>query len=269
MSTTDYERATRDESLAQLVRHWRLRLDPAAVPGLSDAKRRRKEVSKADVARLCDVSDKWYGNLENGGLAQFSDQFLDRLAFTLRLSDPERIALYHLATGRAPAPATTEPDALEAMDADVQRLLDKIYPHPAYISDLAWNVVAHNRADRAIYPWAWQPNIMRWSFLFPEAREIMVDWKESWAVPFLAQIRTAHARHPENHQLKILVEDILEGCPEAEELWERHDFYEHPDGDLRKMRLPHGGGKEVPVKILALAPLRNTSLRFIVAFVGD
>ena len=103
---------------------------------------------------------------------------------------------------------------------------------------------------------------MRWSFLFPEAREIMVDWKESWAVPFLAQIRTAHARHPENQQLGNSSKTSSKAARRPRN-WERHDFYEHPDGDVRKMRLPHGRGKEVSVKILALAPLRNASLRFV------
>jgi transcriptional regulator with XRE-family HTH domain len=271
MSTsTDHERlAARAEQLASMVQHCRRRLDPNAIPGLNRTGRRRKgEVSQAEIARLTGVSDKWYRKLEHGEAAQFSDQFLDSLAFTLRMSDAERLALYHLATGRPPAPVTPEPEAIKAMDADMQRLLDKMLPHPSYISDLAWNVVAHNRPSREIYPWAWQPNIMRWAFLFPEAREMLVDWKEAWAVPFLAQIRTAFARHPENQQLRSLVEDILNGCPEGQELWERHDFYEHPDGDIRKMRLPHGCGEEVPVRIMALAPLRNIQLRFIVAFVG-
>lgn len=268
--STDYERlSARDDELASMVERWRRRMDPNAIPGLHRGpSRRNRELAKSEVARLTGVSDKWYSKLENGEPAQFSDQFLDSLAFTLQLTDAERLALYHKATGRSPASRGPEPDAMAAMDADMQRLLDRMLPDPAYISDLAWNVVAHNNPSREMYPWVYQPNIMRWAFLIPSARVQLVDWKESWAVPFLAQIRTAAAQHPDNQPLKSLVKDILEGCPEAQELWDRHDFYEHPDGDIRRMRLPHGGANEVPVRIMALAPLRNRQLRFIVAVHG-
>ncbi|WP_316527541.1 helix-turn-helix transcriptional regulator [Kitasatospora brasiliensis] len=268
--STDFERlAARDQTLASMVQCWRQRTDPNSIPGLvTSPTRRTRELSKTEVARLAGISVKWYSKLEAGESAQFSDAILERLAFTFRLNDAERLALYHHATGRAPAPRDTEPDAMAAMDADMQRLLDKMLPHPAYISDVAWNVVAHNNPSREMYPWVYERNIMRWAFLYPGAREQLVNWKESWAVPFLAQIRTAAAQYPDHEQLKKLVEDILDGCPEAQELWDRHDFYEHPDGDIRHMRIPHGGAGEVPVRIMALAPLRNRQLRFIVAFHG-
>ncbi|MET8630421.1 helix-turn-helix transcriptional regulator [Kitasatospora sp. NPDC004669] len=268
--STDYERlAAREQTLAGMVQHWRQRTDPNAIPGLvTSSTRRTRELSKSEVARLTGVSVKWYSKLENGETAQYSDGFLDRIAFTFRLTDAERLALYHHATGRAPAPRAPEPDAMAAMDADMQRLLDKMLPHPAYISDVAWNVVAHNNPSREMYPWVYQPNIMRWAFLYPGAREQLVNWKESWAVPFLAQIRTAAAQYPDNEQLKQLVQDIKQDCPEVPELWERHDFYEHPDGDIRHMRIPHGGPDPVPVRIMALTPMRDKQLRFIVAFHG-
>jgi transcriptional regulator with XRE-family HTH domain len=268
--STDHERlAAPDETLASMVERWRRRLDPNAVPGLvKTTSRRTSDVSKSEIARYTGVTPRWYSKLENGENASFSEEFLERLAYTLRLSDAEKLALFHRAIGRAPQHRGAEPDAMAAMDADMQRLLDKMLPHPAYISDVAWNVVAHNNPSRVMYPWVYSGNIMRWSFLYPEAREQLVDWKESWAVPFLAQIRTAEAQNPDNAQLKELVQDIMEGCPEARELWDRHQYYVHPDGDIRYMRMPHGGNDPVPCRIMALAPLRNISLRFIVSFHG-
>ncbi|MGK4581716.1 helix-turn-helix transcriptional regulator [Kitasatospora sp. HPMI-4] len=270
---TDHERlVARDETLAGMVERWRRRLDPNALPGLvktTGSARRTTEVSKSEIARYIGVSPRWYSKLENGEEASFSEDFLDRLAYSLRLNDAEKLALFHKAIGRGPTERGAEPDAMAAMDADMQRLLAKMLPNPAYISDVAWNVVAHNSPDRVMYPWVYSGNIMRWSFLYPEAREQLVDWKEGWAVPFLAQIRTAAAQHPDNEQLKELVRDIMEGCPEAQELWDRHDYYVHPDGDVRYMRMPHGGDDKVPCRIMALAPLRNLKLRFIVSFHGS
>ncbi|MGF1425513.1 helix-turn-helix transcriptional regulator [Kitasatospora sp. LaBMicrA B282] len=270
MRTAHERLAARDETLAGMVERWRRRLDPNALPGLvKTASRRTTPVTKTEMARYTGVSLRWYSKLENGEpAANFSEDFLERVAFTLRLNEGEKLALFHHALGRAPRQRDPEPDAMAAMDVDMQRMLDMMLPHPAYISDIAWNVVAHNSPSRELYPWVYQPNIMRWSFLFPEAREQMVRWKEDWAAPFLAQIRTVAAQNPDNEQLKELVRDIMEGCPEAQELWDRHDYYVHPDGDVRYMRMPHGGDDKVPCRIMALAPLRNTKLRFIVSFHG-
>ncbi|MGW3185020.1 helix-turn-helix domain-containing protein [Kitasatospora sp. NPDC001119] len=121
--STDFERlAARDQTLAAMIQCWRERTDPNSIPGLvTTPGRRTRELTKTEVAKLAGISVKWYSKLENGEPAQFSDAILDRLAFTFRLNDAERLALYHHATGRAPAPRDTEPDAMAAMDADMQR----------------------------------------------------------------------------------------------------------------------------------------------------
>ncbi|MFI9273954.1 helix-turn-helix transcriptional regulator [Kitasatospora sp. NPDC052896] len=259
------------DSLGDQLRYWRGRLDPQRIPGLVRDGRRSPGLSQREVARLTGVSDRWYRELELGRQANFSEDFLDRLAFTLRLSDAERHILYLRAIGRPPAPrGGADAKAIQALDGPMQRLLDSQLPHPAYLSDEAWTIFGHNKPQADWFPWIpYEPNLMRWAFLYPEARDQLVNWRDDWARPFLAQIRFACLQLPESEPLKQLKRDILKGNPEAREIWDRHEVVEHPDGHERRLRLPYHGDQEVAVNIMALAPLRSSTTRFIVLQVAD
>ncbi|KWT60584.1 hypothetical protein ADL21_18175 [Streptomyces albus subsp. albus] len=153
---------------------------------------------------------------------------------------------------------------MSAVDQPMREMLDAQLPNPAYLSDIAWNIVAYNQPQIEWFPWIPQePNLMRWAFLYPEAREQLVNWDRDWARPFLAQIRVALAKFPDEQGLLNLRDDILEGNQEAARLWADHEALEHPDGDVRRLRVPYHDGSEVPVRIMAMAPLRAPHMRFI------
>lgn len=252
-----------DESLSELLRSWRSRSDPRAFPGLTVPGRRSIGLSQRDVARLTGVSERWYGSLERGNEANYSADFLDRLASALRLSPAERHALYLRAIGRPPAlAAVPETDAAAEMDDVLQQFLDGQSPNPAYVSDLAWNVIGHNEPLREWFPWAaHQANLMRWAFLSREAREQLVNWREDWARPYLGQIRYARVHYPKSEALRRLERDILAGSPDVQGMWDRREVYEHVNGDLRRLKLPCHRGREVPVRVIALRPMRSDRLR--------
>ncbi|MET7315250.1 MULTISPECIES: helix-turn-helix domain-containing protein [Streptomyces] len=255
--------------LGNLLAYWRQRLNPRRIAGVDTGRRRLKPgLTQAEVAMLTGVSLSWYRALEKGKKADFSPEFLQRVALTLRLSEDERVLLFQLALGHAPAPRGLAEDG--AVDEDMQKLLDQMLPHPAYISNVSWDIVAHNKPQEEWFPWVpYEPNLMRWAFLYPEAREQLVNWKEDWARPFLAQLRVALGRHPDNEALRRLKEDILRGNPVARELWAEPETIIHPDGHVRRLRLPAHHDEEVSVKIMAMAPLRNMDLRFIVLLRTD
>ncbi|MFI5993982.1 helix-turn-helix domain-containing protein [Streptomyces sp. NPDC051362] len=254
------------ESLSELLRSWRGRSDPRAFPGLAVPGRRSVGLSQREVARLTGVSERWYSSLERGNEANYSADFLDRLSSVLQLSRAERRALYLRAIGRPPAlAAVPEAGSVAEIDEVLQQFLDNQSPNPAYVSDLAWNVIGHNEPLREWFPWAaHQANLVRWAFLSQEAREQLVNWREDWARPYLGQIRYARAHYPESEALLRLERDILAGSPDAQEMWGRREVYEHPDGDLRKLKLPYHRGQEVPVRIIALRPMRSDRIRVIV-----
>ncbi|MGW2633798.1 helix-turn-helix transcriptional regulator [Streptomyces chattanoogensis] len=251
--------------LADLLTTWRERVDPRQIHGVRSTGRRSPGLTKAEVAKLTGVSSKWIGQLENGHVAKFSDRFLERLALTLRLDASERLTLFLLGSGKPPVPMSIpSEDAVSAVDKPLREFLDAQLPNPAYVSDVAWNIVAHNQPQIDWFPWIpYEPNLMRWAFLYPEAREQLVNWADDWARPFLAQIRVALAKNPDEPGLLKLRDDILEGNEDAARIWADHEALEHPDGHVRRFRLPYHEGAEVPVRIMALAPLRAPNMRVI------
>jgi transcriptional regulator with XRE-family HTH domain len=256
------------ESLSELLRSWRRRTDPRAFPGLAVQGRRSIGLSQRDVARLTGVSERWYRSLEGGKEAGYSADFLDRLSSALQLSRAERHALYLRAIGRPPAlAAVPEADAAAEMDGVLQQFLANQAPDPAFVTDLAWNVIGYNEPLRDWFPWAvHQANQMRWVFLSPEAREQLVNWEQDWARLYLGQIRYARAHYPENEALRRLERDILGGSPDARRMWGRGEVYEHAEGEghLHRLKLPGRRGREVAVRTVALRPMRSDRLRVIV-----
>ncbi|MEV7088002.1 helix-turn-helix domain-containing protein [Streptomyces sp. NPDC093085] len=255
-----------DESLPELLRSWRKRVAARATPGTVASRRRSDGLTQRETARLAGVSERWYGSLERGQRADYSTDFLDRLSSVLRLSPAERHALYLGAVGRPPAPAAVpEADAEAEVDEALQEFLNNQAPDPAFVTDLAWNVIAYNEPVSEWFPWgAYQANQMRWAFLQDEAREQLVNWEQDWARPYLGQIRYERARHPESEALRELERDILAGSADARKLWDRPEVVAHPDGDTRRLRLPVHHGREVVVRILALRPMRSDRLRVVV-----
>lgn len=259
------EEALKDDGneLGRLLRFWRRRLDCRRIVGVDTQRRRLKPgVTQGELAKLAGVSLNWYRALEGGKKHKFSESMLQRLAVTLRLEESERIVLFKLSVGHAPPPRRLA--AGISVDDNMRALLDLVLPNPACIFAMDWTVVARNQAYESWFPWVrLEPNIMRWCFLNSDAREQLVDWHE-WAATFLAQLRVAMAQNPDSTELRKLKEEILEGCKEARKIWAENRSQVHPDGDIRRFRLPHHSGEVVAVTVMAFAPLRNTDLNFIV-----
>src|ERR1700742_2979427 len=76
-----------DRQRAEFLRRCRTRMDPAEL-GLPPAKRKRTAgLRREDVAALSGVSASWYTWLEQGREMRVSDEVLERLCLTLRLSE--------------------------------------------------------------------------------------------------------------------------------------------------------------------------------------
>jgi transcriptional regulator with XRE-family HTH domain len=245
--------------LRNLMLSWRLRLDPDRIAGLAD--QRRRTVTQETVADRVGVSPLWYGRLERGELDRnYSDEMLERVAFTLRLSDDERIMLFLLAAGHEPPPRVRPPRRV--LGEGLEKLVNVI-PYPAWISDRAWDILLHNDAMMDWLPHiAYESNVMRWVFAFPESRMQLVDWEGTWAPRMLAQMRVAHARWPEDQRLNEIVEEALAVNEAARRMWDETRVYSHPDGDRRLLHLPGGRGI-CEVEIVAMPPMRDPELRLV------
>ncbi|MEV8473925.1 helix-turn-helix transcriptional regulator [Streptomyces sp. NPDC051173] len=252
------------ESISRLLRAWRARVDARTVGELRGTfPPPGRRLSQAHVARLTGVSEGWYRALEAGRRQDFSESFLLRVAQALRLSDAETLTLFLAVCGRRPPELSR---AQRELPNGVKALLEQQVSYPAYLSDVAWNVVATNSLMGEWFPWALRPgaNLMRWALLAPEAREQMLDWEDSCARTYLAMLRVAANSDPADAELRGLVEDILDADADCRRIWaEEHDVVEHRDGHVFRLRLPYHGNAEVRVTTHVLLPIQRPDLRFV------
>ncbi|MEU7823069.1 hypothetical protein [Catellatospora sp. NPDC049133] len=242
---------------------WRERLDPASIPGLNARGRKpRKVVSQDLMAALVGVSAPWYGKLERGDLGpDYSPDFLDRVAYALRLNPDERRMLYLLAVGREPAPL--DEVARTSVSPTMKRIVHE-QRWPTWISDRSWDVLVHNEVTEKWLPhFAYERNIMRWLWAYPESQYQLVDYRQVWAPLMLAQMRAANAKWPGTPRLQELITEAMEVSALFRHLWENDPMvYHHPDGDRRWMFLPFRQ-EPVEVEIRALMPMGEEDLRLV------
>jgi transcriptional regulator with XRE-family HTH domain len=229
--------ARRLSELGGFLRSRRARLQPADV-GLPDGSRRRTPgLRREEVAQLAGVSPTYYSFLEQGRDVRPSGQVLDALARALRLGPAERDHLYALA--RRGAPAT--PDAPEALSAGVAALVARLDPGPAFVKGRRWDILAANRAARALFTdWLARPpgdrNELLWMLTDPAAREVYADW-ESEAAAMLARFRLAAAQRPGDPDFAALIEELHRRSPQARRWWSRHEVL-RPASGTKRLRHP-------------------------------
>lgn len=254
---------SRGAELATLMTVWRERLDPATVLGLvrHDGNYRRR-LTQEEVANLVGSSARWYGFLDRGDLTRtFSNEFLDKVSVFLRLSPDERKVLYLLAQGREPVPAV--PAGTPEITPMTRALLD-FCPWPAWVSDVAWDILALNQAALDWLPHlAYERNVMRWVWLYPEARTRLTDFDTVWSPRMLAQLRMQVIKLGGQHPgVDALLGEVLLANPTARENYDEAELYSHPDGDLRRLKVPFRDDP-VEIEVVAANLLREGDLRVV------
>ncbi|WP_405636929.1 helix-turn-helix domain-containing protein [Streptomyces sp. NBC_00056] len=79
--------------LGPLLKRWRKRIDHRRITGIDSTRRRLKPgLTQDEVASLTGVASSWYRQLEGGSPRPVSEQFVQRLAMTLRLKEAERVS---------------------------------------------------------------------------------------------------------------------------------------------------------------------------------
>ncbi|GAA3030225.1 hypothetical protein GCM10020000_03590 [Streptomyces olivoverticillatus] len=139
--------------LAALLRAWRARVGRRMGLG--------KPLPQVEVAAGIGMSERWYRDLERGAMPRLDARTLAALADALRLCPDERATLFLYAAGGEPFPAVS-PDSVDL--TPLRRLLRLQPTQPAYLTDNAWNVLAHNEVMAEWFPWVRIPgaNLVRW-----------------------------------------------------------------------------------------------------------
>ncbi|WP_058046805.1 helix-turn-helix transcriptional regulator [Streptomyces roseifaciens] len=210
----------RRRALADFLRSRRERLTPHDAGILPGPRRRTPGLRREEVAQLSGVSVTWYTWLEQARDITVSRQVLHSLARVLLLSPAETRHLFALAEG-------TPAEAPAALTPALQRLVDALDPHPAYLLAPNWDLVAWNRAEAGLLgdPAGWDPadrNLLRFVFLAPRARDLLDDWPGQ-ARALLEQYRAGADRHAGDPEFGALTRELAERSEEFRTWWDTHD----------------------------------------------
>lgn len=253
MSVTSPSTVACARELGDLLRSRRERLAPADVDLPAGTRRRTPGLRREEVALLAAISPTYYAFLEQGRDVRPSRQVLDALARTLRLTVAERTHLHELVHGQ---PAPDEADNTERVAQAVGALVDRLDPCPTYVTGRRFDVLAANRAARALWTdWTALPleerNLLWWMFTDPAARTILTDW-ETEAAAQLARYRASAARHPNDLSFHELTDRLHTASPEARAWWPRHEIAPLSSG-TKRLRHPTLGELELHHVVLQVA----------------
>jgi transcriptional regulator with XRE-family HTH domain len=261
--------AERVRELGDLLRSRRERLQPADVGLPVSTRRRTPGLRREEVAMLAAISPTYLAFLEQGRELRPSRQVLDALARALQLTDAERAHAHHLVHGR-PAPARD--GAAEAVSPAVAALVERLDPDPTYVTGRRFDVLAANRAARALWTdWLALPrterNLLWWTFTAPGARRVFVDWQRE-ARALLARYRAAAGRHPGDPGFDELTERLLAASPEARDWWAQHEIAPLSSG-TKRLHHPELGDLELQHVVLQVADDPEHKLVTFAASAGD
>lgn len=226
--------------LSDFLRSRRERLTPGEVGLPQTGRRRTPGLRREELALLAGISATWYTYLEQGRKIRVSEQVLNALAAALRLDRHERNHLLQLA-GYAPPAEAEESEPLTAEACAVPLLLQ---PNPAYIIGGNYDVLSHNQGAHELFPRLITEvdrpaNFIRWVFLEPVARDVLVDW-EPEARSLLGRLRTLAARHSRDPRYTRLIEELNEVSPEVRDWWPQYEVQARHSGRKRLLHPQRG-----------------------------
>ena len=211
----------RSVELGEFLRSRRSRLNPSDV-GFPDTDRRRAPgLRREEVASIAGLAVSWLARLEQGRAHSVSAEVLSSLANALKLDDAERTHLFALA-GLRPDHRAGTPTA-PAIAPALRVLLDELNPSPAYLLDRAWNIVAWNDAEAALFSGLeGTPNLLDLVFTDPALSDLMVDHAEEQA-RLVSQFRIHCNDWTVDAELAAVVERLSAASPRFKELWAAKD----------------------------------------------
>ncbi|WP_018350039.1 helix-turn-helix transcriptional regulator [Longispora albida] len=207
--------------LGEFLRSRRARLSPQEA-GLQTYGRRRRVpgLRREELAQLAGVSVAYYTRLEQGNGQNVSSSVLEAVARALRLDEPERAHLMHLARPVRRSPRQLKPQKVRPQ---LRVLLDTIADVPAYIVGRRTDILAWNRLARALLADfdALPPgerNMARLVFLDPNSRDLYTHWEEK-AKEVVNCLRFCAGQYPDDPKLIELVGELSMRSEEFRKLW--------------------------------------------------
>ena len=229
--------ASHNGQLGVYLKGLRAKLDPALC-GLPRGRRRTTGLRREEVARRANISPAWYTCLEQGRGGAPSADVLHRIAEALMLTDVEREHLFLIGLPRPPEVHYLKN---EGVSPQLQRVLDRLEPSPAFVRTAIWDVVAWNRsATLVLTDYGARPpkqrNILRSLFLDPRVRAAQEDWQRV-ARFVVGAFRVNAARAGAAADAAPLVDELCQLSPEFRTLWHDNGVQIFGEG-VKRLRHP-------------------------------
>ena len=219
----------------------RARFTPDAAGITAGGNRRVAGLRRSEVASLAGVSVEYYSKLERGTIAAASASVLDAVARALQLDETETAHLLDLARAADCIPtsgrARRRGGKPGASRPSLQWALASITDGIAFVRDPRQNLLAVNELGRAFYSpvigdGGRTPNLARFQFLDPAARDFYPDW-EKFAEMCVAVMRAEAGRDPHDKALQDLVGELSTRSEHFRTLWAAHNVRTHGAGTKR------------------------------------
>ncbi|WP_029592848.1 helix-turn-helix transcriptional regulator [Franconibacter pulveris] len=192
------------------------------------ARRRTRGLRREEAAQLSGISTTWYTWIEQGREISVSAQTLSNIAAALKMKPAERNYLFRLALQNDPLEEAV-PVVEEAVLAAVNRVSE-----PCYLLDLTWNMLAWNPQAQALFS-GWLdndagPNMMRFMFLHPLAKQLVMDW-ETRASRIVAELRADAMHYPHDETLNRFVRQMTQESAPFQAFWQRQQVITREGGE--------------------------------------
>lgn len=219
----------------------RAKITPDSAGVIGGTNRRVPGLRRSEVAALAGVSVEYYAKLERGAIGGASASVLDAVARALRLDDTERAHLFDLARAADGIPSSARPrrrgTRSSAPRPSLQWALAAITDGIAFVRDQRQDLLATNALGRAFYSpvigdGGRTPNLARFQFLDPAARDFYPDW-DLFAGMCVAIMRAEAGRDPHDKGLQDLVGELSTRSETFRRLWGAHDVRTHGTGTKR------------------------------------
>lgn len=253
----------------------RARITPAQAGLPATTRRRVAGLRREEVAGLAGVSTEWYTRLEKGHIGGVSDEVLAAVARALRLDDDERTYLFDLARSARPGNRTPPHSGDAEIPPRIHWLLDSMTMSSAFVRNGRTDVIAGNPLARALFAPMFgsatvdrhgRPNIARYTFLDPGARDFFVDW-DAAAAATAALLRAEAGAEPRDRALRELVGELSTLSPEFHGVWAAHDVLIRHDG-IKRLRHPEAGHLELTFQSLDL-PLPGRAVHNLITYTAE
>jgi transcriptional regulator with XRE-family HTH domain len=227
----------RRAELGEFLKAHRAQLSPEDFGMPPGSRRRTPGLRREEVALLAGVGVTWYTWLEQGREINASQQVLDAVARTLRLSQAEREHMYRLAEATPLRPE----DACGAIPDTIREIVLSLEPLPASLINTRYDVLLSNPAAEDLF-WDWHSlpcihkNTLWCCVTEPTARAQFLEYEQH--VRYLVgRLRAAYSNHIGDLAWEEDIRRLSSLSSEFAELWARHEVaspqprtitYQHP-----------------------------------------